>query len=848
MSKTFKDCIRTYFFLSFCLTLFSGLKAQEAYFIDGFHGGVWGHYPEGYTEFMLSLLDDHPQWHLNLEIEPDTWDRAKRLDPHSYKRISEMLNDQSVESRVEYVNPTYGQSYFFNISGESVIRQFSYGIKKLRNHFPDIHFHTYSSEEPCFTSALPQILQSFGIGQTSLKNPNTCWGGYTRAHGGELVNWIGPDGTGIVTVPRYEVENLMPGSTWETIGNANDPEYINAAFDYGIENPIGMTLQDAEWRWGPWLKGDYYKPSVYTTWRKYFEEYVNHDKITDWKFNQEDILVSLVWGGQILQRIAQQVRVSENNIVQAEKIAMLHHLQDGTKFPSAQLDDAWENLLLAQHHDCWIVPYNTSEGTSWAEKVVTWTGVTDEVSEAVIYDQESESGTYLKVYNTLGNARSEFVEVELPTGFNSSKTRVVDAAGNSLPSQLATDRSGKLLFKADVPAYGYKVFELKETQNASDGLASVKTTTAGDFLVETDLYKMVIDGGDGSIGSLIAKKLDNKEYVDQKADAQFNMLKGHFYDNGGFRTNTEQTASVEILENGSYRVELAIHTSLVDNPVTQRITLTAGEARIDFQLSIDWQENIGVGEYGTPNDTRDLRKAFYDDRYKLLSYFPLNLTNQRVFKNAPFDVLESGLENTFYGSWDKIKNNMIVDWVDITDGNEEYGVALFTDHTSTYAHGEDFPLALNVQYSGDGLWGQDYSVQGMTAINYSLVPHKGNWKTAKIWQKNDQYREPLRVVKLAEKPAQDVKSWLSVAKEGWTLSSVYEEDGDIYVRIFNAEGDAGEGALDFQFDPKEVALVELNGEQKRSLQIENNGENYRVRLAMPQFGIRTLRISGQTNL
>ena len=55
-----------------------------------------------------------------------------------------------------------------------------------------LDFSAYSSEEPCFTSALPGILKSFGFKYAVLKNPNTCWGGYTRAFGGELVDWIGP--------------------------------------------------------------------------------------------------------------------------------------------------------------------------------------------------------------------------------------------------------------------------------------------------------------------------------------------------------------------------------------------------------------------------------------------------------------------------------------------------------------------------------------------------------------------------------------------------------------------------------------------------------------------------------
>src|SRR5690606_25982792 len=208
---------------------------------------------------------------------------------------------------------------------------------------------------------------------------------------------------------------------------------------------------------------------------------------------------------------------------------------------------------------------------------------------------------------------------------------------------------------------------------------------------------------------------------------------------------------------------------------------------------------------------KNLKKAFYDDQTKLLALFPLDLQDQKVFKNAPFDVMQSGLDNTFFDSWDSIKNNIILDWVDITDGDEKYGCTLFSDHTTSYAHGKDFPLALNVQYSGIGLWGRNYSIVGPTEINYSLIPHRGNWEEAGIWQENERVKEPLQVVKHTEKHARTSNSMVGLSKKGWVLSSVNEKEGDIYVRIFNAEGDNGTGTVNFGFDPKQVKLVQLNG-------------------------------------
>jgi hypothetical protein len=182
--------------------------------------------PDWNTRFMADQVKAHPNWRINLEIEPETWDVRKVKDSAAYNDFRALFADQSINARMEYVNPDYAQSYLFDIEGESMISQFYYGMKMVRRHFPTAVFPVYSSEEPCFTSALPEILTSYGFKYASLKNPNTCWGGYTSAYGGEIVNWVGPDGTKIITSPRYAIEALQPGSTWQTIASGNSPNIL----------------------------------------------------------------------------------------------------------------------------------------------------------------------------------------------------------------------------------------------------------------------------------------------------------------------------------------------------------------------------------------------------------------------------------------------------------------------------------------------------------------------------------------------------------------------------------------------------------------------------------------------
>ncbi|MBE9663705.1 glycosyl hydrolase [Mucilaginibacter myungsuensis] len=835
---------------------FSAATAQKkAYFVDGYHGGVWGHYPDQYTTFMVDQLKAHPEWKINIELEPETWDRARVVDPNGYARFKEMIKDQNSKTgRIEYVSAAYGQSYLYNISAESIIAQFQYGMKKVREHFPEVKFTTYSSEEPCFTSALPQLLRSFGINHMSLKSPNTLWGGYVRAFGGGIVNLIGPDGTGIRTSPRYAIEELLPGSTWQTEGYTASRKFMNAAFAAGIENPVAMTLQDAGWKGGPFLGNGNrsYQPTEYTTWRNYFENVSANDKATDHKFSQEDMLTSLVWGAQVTQRIAQQVRASENKIVSTQKLAAMAKVYNNTDWPTAAFEKAWQPLLLSQHHDCWIVPYNGSRGDTWADKVVKWTGYTNkacdsiaQIATAVKSGAASANVKYVKVYNTLGVSRNEPVSVDLPAGWQGKDITVSDMQGKAVPSQLV---DAKIVFNADVPSVGYSTYQLTLRKAVATTGAMVKQIN-GKYIIETDLYRLVVDPAKGgTIESLIAKKLEGKEFVDKANARGFNELRGDFHNNGGFKSGMDGAAEVSVVENGPLRVKVDVKGTINGTGFTQTISLAQGQPKIDIWLNIDWQSNVGIGLLTPPNTYKAEvpKKAFYDDRHKLLTLFPLNLTRQKVYKNAPFDVTESKLDNTFFDSWDSIKNNIVLNWVDVTDGNGAYGMTMLSDHTSNYTHGTDFPLGLTVQYSGVGLWGRNYRVDGPTKIHYALMPHKGKWDQSGVWTAGTQWNEPLIATVIDTKPAAaDLsKSLVKVGGKGIEVTNITFDGDDMLVRLFNAEGRNVPYKVTIDRPATTASLVELNGDVKQKLAVTKEvGGKSSVTVSMPRFGFRTVRMN-----
>src|ERR1700761_4658857 len=89
------------------LLLPSTARSQTAYFIDGYHGGIWGHFPDWNTKFMADQLLSHPKWKINLELEPETWDDAKKKDSSAYNEFKNLFTADSTKDRIEYVNPDY---------------------------------------------------------------------------------------------------------------------------------------------------------------------------------------------------------------------------------------------------------------------------------------------------------------------------------------------------------------------------------------------------------------------------------------------------------------------------------------------------------------------------------------------------------------------------------------------------------------------------------------------------------------------------------------------------------------------------------------------------------------------
>ncbi|WP_155808533.1 glycoside hydrolase family 38 C-terminal domain-containing protein [Xylanibacter brevis] len=788
--------------LFLCAMLVVTAQAQTSnFFVDGFHGGLYGHYPlDTYTQFMVDQLERYPDWRIGLEIEPETWDTVAVRTPEAYR----LFKQKMMSSQVEVTNPTYAQPYLYNINGESIIRQFQYGMQKLRSHFPGISFNTYSSEEPCYTSQLPQLLRLLGFKYVALKCPDTCWGGYTEAHGGQLVNLVGPDGSKMIAVPRYACEKLQEGSVWQTIGWTNSEEYIRACEKAGIENPVGMCYQDAGWTYGPWLR-DRKGQTQYVRWTDYIDRYTQKKNVEEWRWSQEDIHPGLMWGSQVMQRIGRQVRQAENLLVQAEKLGVL----TGHRMDQWQMDEAWRTLMLAQHHDSWIVPYNNlKDYGTWADAIRMWTDSSVATARKMMSDAIAvgkQGGPYVTFYNTTAHRRQE----------------------------VATTADGRLLW-VDVPAFGQTTCRVDTAvaAQAREDRWQGETTA----VLENDQYRLTFDLKRGGIvSSWIDKQQGGRELVDQRSTSHFGELKGYFNQHGGMRSSTESVATATCLADHPLKQQIRIDGHVAGVPFSHTITLTQGQRRVDCQLTINWTEDTSVGDPFRYRSNAN-RTPYYDTRYMLRMLFPVALQQPRLSKDAPFDVCESRLDDTFYNRWDSIKHNVVLNWVDLSEGRKGQGFALLSDHTTSYSYGADEPLALTVQYAGDGLWWRRYPINGATEMNYALVPHQGRWDQAQLQDMVDDWHNPLVA---SGCHAQQYPTRQLLAATCQLSAAMMQDDGAMILRLFNADGKGGREQLRLGFPVKDVVEVDLNGEPLAHHRPDAKGT---ISMKMPRFAIKTLKI------
>lgn len=506
-------------------------------------------------------------------------------------------------------------------------------------------------------------------------------------------------------------------------------------------------------------------------------------------------------------------RKSEILYEQLETLSTLNR-QFGFPYPGQQIQSGWDVILLNQFHD--IIPgscigevYRTCN-KEYARLLSEGKSLLTEQLERLASLISAPEPTIL-VFNSLGYIRKDLVRVSAPFPV----CGVRDDEGNRYDVQYI-GKSEFIFCAAGIPAAGYKAFTLI----SGDGPQQSKN--APFFSFENQWYRVRFDEG-GKIVSLV-EKTSGKELIrrGQKGnELQIFEDRPAKWDNWNidefYRRKTYAFDSVsepELLESGPIRFCIGIRRKFLHSTIDQRIYLYRDIPRIDFDNTVDWEQNNTLLRVNFPVDVNTTKAAF----------------------EIQFGNLERGTTNNT--SWDSAQFEVCGHkWADLSEN--ALGISLLNDCKYGYS-AKNGDLGLTLIKSGS--YPNADADLGTHSFTYSIYPHGGRWQEARTIEMAYDLNVPLRTA-FCPSPrgtAPREFSLVSPSCDNCFVEMIKEaEDGDgAVLRVYENRNSRREASIRLGFPAKKVWQCDLMERNCSELKCEGN----EFRFLLKPYEIKSFRI------
>ena len=761
---------------------------------------------------VLKLMEEFPDYHF-MSSQPQLYKFVKERHPEQYERIKQRV----AEGRWEPEGGMWVEADCNLTSGESLVRQFMFGKRFFKEEFNKDNRILWLPDVFGYSGALPQIIKKSGIDY--FMTTKLAWNQINKVPMDTFM-WEGIDGTKVLTHlittlgVGQEVKNffttyngmLHPDAImggWERYQNKDINNDILISYGYGDGGggPTRRMLETSE-RMKKGIKGI---PKVrQVASRTFFEE-------LEARVKDSKRLPS--WVGELyfeyhrgtytsMGRNKRANRKSEYAMMELELMSVLAE-KLGVAYPTEDLNQMWENILLNQFHD--ILPGSSVKEVYDVTKVEY--EAIDEKSKALIAERMKaflKEGNKLTVFNTLGNVRNDIVKIDA-----TDATALTDGK-EVYPVQKTAD--GAVVFIKNMPSKGYVT--LAET---SAEVATPFTITADG--IDTPFYTIKVNefGQFTSIFDkeakrevLIAGTVGNELRIYEDKPMNYSNWDIDIYYQEKSWAVTDVT-KMEWTECGPVRATLEIERNVMDTIIRQKIHFYADTRRIDFDTYVDWKFSEHI----------------------MKANFPLDIHTDE----ATFDIQFGNLKRKTHQntSWDVARfESCAHKWVDVSEGG--YGVSLMND--CKYGHSVlNHVLALTLIKSGT----EPYATtdQEEHVFTYSLYPHVGTWQEANTVAESFNLNVPAKAV--FANPDKDSFSFMSQDNKNVILETIKRaEDGDgIIVRLYEVENKTTDVTVKTAFDITEVVETNLM-EEKVEGAVSANGNEFTFRIK--PFEIKTFRI------
>lgn len=536
---------------------------------------------------QLRLLEEYPDYRF-IQSQPAEYEMCRKHYPKLFQRIKEAVKGgRWIADGAMWVEPDTNM-----VSGESLIRQLLYGLKYYKEVLGVSSSLLWLPDTFGYTAALPQILK--GCGVRYLVTQKIFWS-YNE---GErfpyhYFRWIGMDGSKITsflpTSYTYEMGPDQVGRVWKERTQKENLEAFLYPFGYGDGGggpardhlELGMRQQDLEG--GPRMK--------FSGPMEFFEELEERGGPKD-SYTGE-LYFSAHRGTYTSQaKIKRYNRKCELKLHDLELTGAMASLK-GWAFPHEKLEKMWKTLLTNQFHD--ILP-----GSS-IKKV--YDNAKTELKEVLRQADEAimEAGKYftaqgqegITALNTLSFPRT--VLLKLPKGFEKG---AVTTDGAEVPLWNDGEEIRALV---PLPACGYvglrpkrEGLETKPRMN-SDLWPRAWETEEG-FILENSRIRAVIDEK-GQITSFQTKDTGREFAAGRLNEFLFYKDVPRIFDAWDIDSNyLDQRlpgifeTKLQLLREEGPEAGFLLEGRIGSSLLRQKITLRAGETRLEFETEVDWKE------------------------------------------------------------------------------------------------------------------------------------------------------------------------------------------------------------------------------------------------------------------
>jgi alpha-mannosidase len=516
--------------------------------------------------------------------------------------------------------------------------------------------------------------------------------------------------------------------------------------------------------------------------------------------------------------LKQTMRDLERVLVSAEKASVLASLL-GVPADRAMLDRAWEPVLFNQAHDLASgvmvdkVYDDTLLGYAFSRRLGE--ELLSSRLQAVMDTIDTQGdGVPIVIFNKLGWPRSDYAEADI--GFTDPDVqdlRLLDPSGKPAPFQIVNEErngDGSLrlatvgFLASDIPAMGYAVyrvvpatsFEPATAGKALSQRAARQNTSYEDTgYLENDFYRAAFNLWTGEMKSLVLKE-NNWEVLGGPANVVSREQDGgDFWElygtlNGGrFTAMTKEVPAPDprrsVFSNeyvgGTGRTstapvfsEFSISHPFGKNHFATSVRMYAGLRRIDIRTEILNNEELV--------------------RYRVL--FPTSVRSGSNTHAIPFGAIDRPEKREWPAQ----------EWIDYNDGARGLAILNRGLPGSNVSEGTLMVSLMRsarlIAYGYIG--GYEPGVSSDTGLqlgkrltfHYALVPHAGDWRTARVDKAGIEFNNPLI--------ARTTRSHAGLLPKRWSLLSVSNDqavltalkpgrNGDVVLRVYEATGRAAKG-------------------------------------------------------